>query len=236
MNSFAIFSASASGISLFLAKDELGMSKMKRINECCLLSTLHVRSEGSKLFQSLEYRNFIVARGGVRGVRPGSEISSSHLAVSVISGNLIALRGKIFTQKLSEENRKKLAWKLKFLYLGSANLEKDLKYYRDILGAKLIWHSKHFGAEVAAFSFSDRTPEDDQPLLLIADHLPSPKCELIYEVESLESVARDLRARGWKPEGEMFEIPNGPCYLFKDPSGNTLAIFENTRPDVMTGN
>jgi predicted enzyme related to lactoylglutathione lyase len=135
---------------------------------------------------------------------------------------------------LPERNHKGLAWKLKFLYMGSSNLEKDLKYYRDILGANLIWHSKHFGAEVAAFRL-DRNSQGDQPLLLIADHLPSPKCELIYEVEDLESTAKDLRARGWKPEGELFEIPNGPCYLFKDPSGNTLAIFENTRPSVMKG-
>jgi predicted enzyme related to lactoylglutathione lyase len=133
---------------------------------------------------------------------------------------------------LSEGHRTR-DWKLKFLYLGSANIDKDLKYYRDTLGAKLVWHSKHFGAEVVAFNLGDTNGEE--PLLLLADHLTSPKCELIYEVEDLESTAKDLRNRGWKHEGEMFEIPNGPCYLFKDPSGNTLVIFQNTRPSVVPG-
>jgi hypothetical protein len=102
------------------------------------------------------------------------------------------------------------------------------------LGAKLVWHSKHFGAEVAAFSLRNSN-KGEEPLLLIADHLTPPKCELIYEVEDLESTSRDLKVRGWKPEIELFEIPNGPCYLFKDPSGNTLVIFQNIRPNVMKG-
>jgi predicted enzyme related to lactoylglutathione lyase len=132
------------------------------------------------------------------------------------------------------EGKSRISWKLKFLYLGSANVEKDLNYYRDVLGARLVWHSKHFGAEVAAFSLGDSSGKE-QPLLLIADHLLPPKYELIYEVEDLDSTVRELKTRGWKPEGEMFEIPNGPCYLFKDPSGNTLAIFQNIRPTVMIG-
>ncbi|MDA4131206.1 MAG: hypothetical protein OK457_10585 [Thaumarchaeota archaeon] len=135
---------------------------------------------------------------------------------------------------MSKEKLGEISWKLKFLYMGSANVETDLKFYRDVLGAKLIWHSKHFGAEVAAFNLSN-SDKEEEPLLLIADHLTPPKCELIYEVEDLESTSSDLRARGWKPESELFEIPNGPCYLFKDPSGNTLAIFQNVRPNVMVG-
>lgn len=114
--------------------------------------------------------------------------------------------------------------------MGSANIDKDLRFYRDVLGAKLVWHSKHFGAEVIAFNLGPT-----EPLILLADHLPAPKCELIYEVKDLESTAKDLTSRGWKPEGEMFEIPNGPCYLFRDPSGNTLVIFQNTRSTVIPG-
>lgn len=128
------------------------------------------------------------------------------------------------------EGRLSTDWKLKFLYLASANIDKDLKFYRDVLGAKVVWHSKHFGAEVVAFDLGV-----GGPLLLLADHLSPPKCELIYEVKDLESTSKKLVSRGWKPEGEMFEIPNGPCYLFKDPSGNTLVIFENTRPTVFPG-
>ena len=45
----------------------------------------------------------------------------------------------------------------------------------------------------------------------------------IFAVPSLESVAAGLRSRGWRLEGVRFEIPDGPCYRFQDPSGNPLA-------------
>ena len=56
---------------------------------------------------------------------------------------------------------------------------------------------------------------------------------LIYEVESLDGAAALLRARGWKPVAERFDIPNGPCTTFDDPSGNRLAIFEDREPDKL---
>jgi hypothetical protein len=46
-------------------------------------------------------------------------------------------------------------------------------------------------------------------------------------------LSRELRQKGWKPEGERFEIPEGPCYRFNDPSGNPLALLEITRPRVL---
>jgi hypothetical protein len=55
---------------------------------------------------------------------------------------------------------------------------------------------------------------------------------LIYRVERLESTTAALRARGWTPESGPFEIPNGPCYTFRDPTGVRLAIYENQRPEV----
>jgi predicted enzyme related to lactoylglutathione lyase len=54
----------------------------------------------------------------------------------------------------------------------------------------------------------------------------------VYEVEDLKAVVKDLKVRGCTPESGPFEIPNGPCYVFKDPSGNEFAIFEDVRPGV----
>jgi hypothetical protein len=31
----------------------------------------------------------------------------------------------------------------------------------------------------------------------------------------------------------MLEIPPGPCYSFRDPAGNAIAIYENQRPDLV---
>jgi len=52
-------------------------------------------------------------------------------------------------------------------------------------------------------------------------------------VKDLKAKAKELRSRGWKSEGRSFEVPPGPCMVFKDPSGNELGLLENVRPNVM---
>ena len=116
---------------------------------------------------------------------------------------------------------------LTYLYVGTSDFERDLAFYRETLGAEKVWHFAHFGARVAALRLGEG------PLFLLADHRPAPSCLLLYAVENLEATARDLRARGWKPDGEKFELPDGPCYTFHDPSGNPLAIFQIARPNAM---
>jgi predicted enzyme related to lactoylglutathione lyase len=118
---------------------------------------------------------------------------------------------------------------LRFLYVGSADFERDFAYYHDTLAAERVWHFEAFDANVAAFRLGDG------PLLLLADHRPAPSCLPVYEVTDLKATARTLKQRGWKPEGRRFEIPNGPCYVFHDPSGNPFAIFEDVRPGAMEG-
>lgn len=71
------------------------------------------------------------------------------------------------------------------------------------------------------------------PQYLLADHRPAPSCLPLFEVSDLKATSKRLRSRGWKSEGRSFEIPPGPCLVFKDPSGNELALFENVRPNVM---
>ncbi len=116
---------------------------------------------------------------------------------------------------------------LRYLYVGSAEFDRDRRYYRDTLGAELVWEFAHFGARVAAFRLGPG------PLILLADHRPAPSCMPIFEVANLTAAERALSTRGWKPDQARFEIPNGPCYTFSDPSGNSYAIFENARPGAM---
>lgn len=115
---------------------------------------------------------------------------------------------------------------LAYLYVGTSNFERDLAYYRDVLKAKLVWDLTGFGAHVAAFRLGGG------PLLLVADHRPAPSCIPVFEVADLEETARELKKRGWRPESASFEIPNGPCYVFEDPSKNRFAFFQNVRPHV----
>ena len=113
---------------------------------------------------------------------------------------------------------------LEYLYVGTANVPRDVAYYRDVLGALLRWNLTGLDAHVAAFRLGEG------PLFLLADHRPAPSCMPLYSVADLKRTTRDLRSRGWKPEGRPFEIPNGPCVVFDDPSGNRLGIFQNDRP------
>ena len=117
--------------------------------------------------------------------------------------------------------------RLRFLYVGSEKFDADLKYYHDSIGAELVWNVKAFGARVAALRLGD------DPLLLLADHRPAPSCLPIFEVKDLQKTVSELKARGASPESGPFEIPNGPCCVFKDPSGNEFAIFQDVRPNAM---
>lgn len=118
---------------------------------------------------------------------------------------------------------------LKYLYLGTSRFDEDLAYYGDVLGAEKVWHFHKFGARVAAFKVATG------PLLLIADHRPAPSCLPVFAVPDLDAAVRELSARGWSPESGPFEIPDGPCYLFRDKSGNQLAVFGNVRPNALGG-
>ena len=55
---------------------------------------------------------------------------------------------------------------------------------------------------------------------------------MIYRVNNLDDTASTLRSQGWK-EDKKLEIPPGPCYTFRDPAGNAIAIYENQRPEVV---
>jgi predicted enzyme related to lactoylglutathione lyase len=117
--------------------------------------------------------------------------------------------------------------KLEYLYLGAADFDRDCTYYQKVLGAERVWAFHAFGARVAAFRVCDG------PLVLLADHRPAPSCMPVVAVADLDGVVKELLARGWRSDGEPFEIPNGPCYRFVDPSGNSFALFQNDRPEAM---
>jgi hypothetical protein len=55
---------------------------------------------------------------------------------------------------------------------------------------------------------------------------------MIYRVNNLDDTASTPRSQGRK-EDKKLEIPPGPCYTFRDPAGNAIAIYENQRPEVV---
>jgi predicted enzyme related to lactoylglutathione lyase len=117
--------------------------------------------------------------------------------------------------------------KLEYLYIGTADFDRDCAYYTQVLGAERVWAFHAFEARVAAFRVCQG------PLFLLADHRPAPSSMPVLAVADLDATVAALKARGWQSEGEAFEIPNGTCYRFADPSGNPYALFQNDRPSAM---
>jgi predicted enzyme related to lactoylglutathione lyase len=118
---------------------------------------------------------------------------------------------------------------LVYLYVGSSDVGRDLGFYRDRLGGELVWRSEGFGAEVAAVRLGEG------PLVLLADHRQAPSALPIWAVEDLDDELRRLRAAGWADGVRRVEVPDGPCAVLVDPSGNEIALLERVRPGVMEG-
>ena len=117
--------------------------------------------------------------------------------------------------------------RLAYIYVGTSDYGEDYKFYKDTLGAELVWEFEKFGAKVAAFDLCG------EPFLLIADHVKPPSKRLIYEVDDIADASKKLKAKGWTPDGSKFEIPDGPCINFKDRSGNEYSILQMTRPRIL---
>jgi hypothetical protein len=117
--------------------------------------------------------------------------------------------------------------RLTYLYVGSADVEADLELYKDQLGGKVVWRSKAFDTEVAAVELGEG------PLLLLADHEPAPGVILIWSVEDLDRAVAGLKNAGWRGRERRVEVPDGPCLLLTDASGNRIGLLQQTRPNVM---
>lgn len=118
---------------------------------------------------------------------------------------------------------------LDFLYVPAPDIEASIKYYTQVLGGELLWKIHAFEVWVACIALSKA---EKQPYILLADHIHKNDIMLIYQVENLENAIAELKVKGWKEENRL-EIPPGPCCTFRDPSGNALVIYENTRPYIM---
>ena len=116
---------------------------------------------------------------------------------------------------------------LDFLYIPAPDIHSSVEYYTNVLGGELWWKIHAFGVWVACVKMSENSP-----LILLADHIEKKDPILIYRVEKLSQAASDLKSKGWK-ESKVVEIPLGPCYVFRDPAENAIAIYENSRPFFM---
>ena len=117
--------------------------------------------------------------------------------------------------------------RLVYLYVGSTDVPADLAFYRDQLGAEVVWHHRAMGTEVAAVRLGDG------PLVLLADHRDPGTVLPIWTVKDLDKAAAALKASGWTGRATRVEVPDGPCLLLRDPSGNEIGLLHQVRPGVM---
>ena len=115
---------------------------------------------------------------------------------------------------------------LDYLYMPSRDVARDLGFFRDVLGGRVIFAIESMGTRVAMIELTEGPPR-----VVLAGHLDGDQAVLVYRVDDLAAAEGTLRARGWTG-GQRLEIPQGPVRSFRAPGGQRLAIYERTRPGV----
>ena len=116
---------------------------------------------------------------------------------------------------------------LDFVYTPSHDVAADMRYFTDILGARLVFAIDAMGIRVAMLELGEQSPR-----VILAGHLEGERPILVYRVADLRATIADLESRGWTPEA-TFEIPQGPCCSFRTPGDHRIAMYALTRPDVV---
>jgi hypothetical protein len=113
-----------------------------------------------------------------------------------------------------------------FLYMPSTDVARDLGYYRDVLGAEVVFAIEAFGTRVAQVRLSE-----GGPCLLLAGHMEGEAPVLIHRVDDLDSAVAELERLGATIEMH-FGFPHGPAASLRTPGGQRLALYELTRPQA----
>ena len=111
---------------------------------------------------------------------------------------------------------------LDYLYTPSRDVAADVAYFRDVLGARLVFAIDAMGTRVAMLELTG-----GPPWIVLTGHLEGDRPVLVYRVADLDAARRELEGRGWEP-GHALEIPQGPVVSFAAPGGHRVAIYELT--------
>jgi hypothetical protein len=115
---------------------------------------------------------------------------------------------------------------LDFLYVPSADVAADMRWFTDVLGGRLVFAVEGMGTRVAMVELTASPPR-----ILLAGHLDGEAPVLVYRVPDLDAAVAELATRGFE-EGSRLEIPHGPVCSFRAPGGQRIALYELTRPGV----
>jgi hypothetical protein len=115
---------------------------------------------------------------------------------------------------------------LDILYVPSRDVEADLAFYRNVLGARVVFAVEAMSTRVAEIALGQQGPR-----VVLADHLRGEAPILLHRVADLERSLRELGGRGLELERRV-ELPLGPCATFRTPGGQRLGLYELARPEV----
>jgi hypothetical protein len=116
---------------------------------------------------------------------------------------------------------------LDFLYTPSRDVAADALFFTEVLGGRLAFAIEGMGARVAMIELAEGPPH-----ILLADHLEGDRPIFVYRVEDLRQAVTALKKRGLK-KARAVELPVGPCSTFVAPNGHRIALYEQTRPQVL---
>jgi predicted enzyme related to lactoylglutathione lyase len=116
---------------------------------------------------------------------------------------------------------------LDYIYVPAPDFEAAVRFYTLTIGGELRWRIHDGGVSVAAVTVADTGPQ-----VLLASHLAAHQTILIYRVRNLADVRQRLVDEGWSDVDAPFEIPQGPCVVFRDPGGQRVAVYERVRPGM----
>jgi hypothetical protein len=117
---------------------------------------------------------------------------------------------------------------LDFVYMPSRDVVADLAYFTQVLGGRVVFAVEAMGTRVAAIQFTQ-----SPPLVLLAEHVEGDRPILVYRVADLGAALVELAAHGWERQRTL-EIPQGPCCSLRTPGGHRIALYQLTRPEVVS--
>jgi len=115
---------------------------------------------------------------------------------------------------------------LDVLYVPSRDVAADVAFYRDTLGARVVFAIEAMGTRVAEVALAREVPR-----VILAEHLAGDAPILLHRVSDLDQTLAEFAARGLRVDARV-ELPLGPCATFRSPGGQRLGLYQLTRPEV----
>jgi hypothetical protein len=115
---------------------------------------------------------------------------------------------------------------LDYLYMPSADVAADMRFFSEVLGGRIAFAIDAMGARVAKIELTSGPPH-----VLLTDHLEGDRPVLVYRVAELVAAMSELRKHGFK-KGRDVELPMGTAHSFSGPGGHRIALYELSRPGV----